>query len=48
MDKKAVAKEIFDNMEMTKEQYLEFIQLADELDLDIPEPEETWEDILEG
>ena len=45
MNKKEVAQQIFDNMDMTKEQYIQFCILADELGLEIVDPnqeESEW------
>ena len=42
--KKQVAKEIFDHLgDITKEQYLEFCKLYDELGLEMEEKEPDWE-----
>lgn len=46
MDKKKVAQEIFEHMNMTKEQYEVFKGLADDFELDVPENEPTWEELL--
>lgn len=48
----ALAKELHDNFDLTKEQYLETCKLVDELGLepyeDDPEPEEdSWDNILD-
>jgi len=48
----ALAKELHDNFDMTKEQYIETCKLVDELGLepyeDDPEPEEdSWDSILD-
>ena len=47
--KKELGLEILTNMDLTKEQYLEFCKMCDELDLNRPdaEPEEpSWDDVL--
>jgi len=44
--KKRVAKEMFDNMDLTKEQYMQVIQLVKDLELDVVEPEQSMEDML--
>lgn len=47
--KMELGREMLENMDLTKEQYIEMCKLCDELDLDRPsiEPEEpSWDDIL--
>lgn len=47
--KKELGLEIFRNMDLTKEQYIELCKMCDELDLNRPdaEPEEpSWDDVL--
>ena len=34
IDRKQIGEELLDNMDLTKEQYLEFIKLAEEMDLE--------------
>lgn len=46
--KKEIAKEIFDNMEISCEQYNAFVGIATDLDLDIPVKEPTWDELLDG
>ena len=52
--KRAIAREMLENMDLTKEQYIEMCRMIDELHL-VPKgdeplnPEEMdWDDILEG
>ena len=47
--KKELALELRQNMDLTKEQYIELCKMCDELDLNRPdaEPEElSWDDVL--
>ena len=47
--KTELGREILENMDLTKEQYIELCKMCDELDLSRPvaEPEKpSWEDIL--
>lgn len=52
MDKKEFGREILENMDLTKEQYLNLCGLCDDLGLEpkseeeIEEKEEDWDDIL--
>ena len=48
-EKRAVAQEIFENMAVTKDEYVQITRLIDALDLAIyvePEKEESWDEIL--
>ena len=47
--KTELGREILENMDLTKEQYIELCKMCDELDLNRPdaEPEEpSWDDVL--
>jgi len=49
-ERMALSREILENMDMTKEQYLEMCKLCDELDLSVPPPDPedmSWEDIID-
>jgi hypothetical protein len=52
--KAALAKEMLENMDLTKEQYMEMCRLCDELDLEqkedeVPGPEDmSWDEILDN
>lgn len=43
--KKEIAEEVLKNMSITKEEYIEFCKLCDELDL---VPETNWDDALKS
>lgn len=48
MNRKAIAKEIFEHLgDITKEQYIQFCIMADELGLELETPEPSWDEILQ-
>ena len=45
--KQKIGRELLENMDLTKEQYLQFCALAEDLDLDFPpEPEPEWDELF--
>lgn len=49
-DRKEIGKEVLENMDVTKEQYIEICRLCEDLDLSIshPDPEDIpWDKIIE-
>jgi len=46
-EKRELANEFFENMDLTKEQYLELCKLVDELELEKYKPVPNWDEIEE-
>lgn len=44
--KQEVAQQLFENTTINREQYEVFKGLVEDLDLDVPEPEKDWDELI--